>query len=160
MDALGSAGHALAKPQRARVIFLGVVDGLERLRADALDIPQVKELMRGDGRQRIERLLHHVGIEFDGGGVSVLHTTSSRPSREVIEKRVSVEWSIVHPTRSGGDNPVQRRDNLRHIVVGGVGVDDHAEVATGFVEVGFLKSADFDRRVDEAVIVRGVELIV
>ena len=48
--AFGGAGHAFAEPQRARVIFFGVVDGLERLRTDALHVPEMEEFVRGDGR--------------------------------------------------------------------------------------------------------------
>ncbi len=46
-------GDALAEPESAGVIFLGVVDRLERLRPDALHIPQMKELVR---RQIAERI--------------------------------------------------------------------------------------------------------
>ena len=99
-----------------------------------------------------------VGIQFDGGGVSVLHAAAGRAAREVIDEGVGVEGTVVHPTGGGGDDLVQRGDDLCHVVVGGVGVDDDAEVAAGFVEVGFLKVADLDRRVDQAVVIRGAEL--
>ena len=39
-------GHTFAEPERPGVIFFGVVDGFERLRPDALHIPQMKELVR------------------------------------------------------------------------------------------------------------------
>ena len=157
--AFGGAGHAFAEPQRARVIFFGVVHGLERLRADALDVPQMEEFVRGDAGERVQRLLHHVGIEFDGGGVGVLHAAARGAVGKVIEERVGVEGTIVHPTGGRGDNLVERGNDLGHVVVGGIGVDDHAEVAAGFVEVGFLKVPDLDGRVDQAVVIRGAVLV-
>ena len=52
--AFGRAGHAFAEPQRARVIFFGVVDRFERLRPDAFDIPEMEEFVRGNAGQRID----------------------------------------------------------------------------------------------------------
>ncbi len=42
------------------------------------------------------------------------------------------------------------------VVVGGVGIDDDAVVASAFIKINFPEVADLDRRVDEAVIVRSL----
>ena len=49
-------------------------------------------------------------------------------------------------------------DDFVGVVVGGVGVDDDAEVGSGLVEIGFPEIADFYGRVDEAVVIVRVEI--
>ena len=89
----------------------------------------------------------------------MLHAATGGAAREVIEEHVGVEGTVVHPSGGCGDNLVQGGDDLFHVVVGRVGVDDYAEVATGFVEIGLLEIADLDGRIDQAVVVRGVEVV-
>src|ERR1019366_9131312 len=152
-------GDAFAEPQGTSVIFFGVVHRLERLRTGALGVPEVGKFVRGDAGERVQRLLHHVGIEFNGGGVSVLHAAACGAVGKVIQERVGVEGTVVHPTGGRGDNLVERGHDLGHVVVGGIGVDDDAEAASGFVEVGLLKDPDFNWRVHQAVVVRGAVLL-
>src|ERR1019366_3971701 len=153
-------GHAFAEPQGTSVIFFGVVHRLERLRTGALGVPEVGKFVRGDAGERVQRLLHHVGIEFNGGGVSVLHAAACGAVGKVIQERVGVEGTVVHPTRGRSDNLVECGDEFCRVVVGGVGVDDDAEMAAGFVEVGLLKVSNLDGSVDQAVVVRGAVLVV
>ena len=82
------------------------------------------------------------------------------PARKVIKEHVAVEGTIVHPTGRSGDDFVQRGNNLCHVVVGGVGVDDDAKVSAAFVEVGLLKVADLDGRVDQTIVIGGGEFAV
>ena len=98
-----------------------------------------------------------VGVDFDGGGVGVLHASAGRAAREVIEEHVGVEGTIVHPTGGGGDDLVESGDDFVHVVVGGIGVDDDAEVAACLVEVGFLEVANLNGRIDQAVVIVGAE---
>src|SRR5579871_492190 len=91
------AGHAFAEPECACVIFLGVVNRLQRLRTNALHVPQMKKLMRSDCVDWIKSPADGLGIDVDSGGVSVLHATSSWPAREMVEEHVSAEGAIVHP---------------------------------------------------------------
>src|SRR5580704_10358039 len=74
------AGYSLGEPERARVHFLGVIHGLERLRANAFYVPGVKKLVRGDGRgggtrrrgyRRAIRVLHPAPADF-GVGAEVI----------------------------------------------------------------------------------------
>src|SRR5262249_38680526 len=113
---LNRAGHAFAKPQSTCVIFPGVVDGLQRLWANPLHIPEMEEFVRGDCVDRIKSSVNGLGIYVNGGGVSMLHATSRRPAREMVEERVCVEGTIVHPGNCGGDDLAHRRDHLVGIV--------------------------------------------
>ena len=47
-NAFDRAGHAFAEPKSPRVIFPGVVNRFQRLRADALDVPEMEEFVSGD----------------------------------------------------------------------------------------------------------------
>src|SRR5208282_5266909 len=91
-------------------------------------------------------------------GVRVLHAAATRAAGKVIEERVSIVGAVVHPTSRSGDNFVQRGDEFFHVVVGGIGVDDDAIVAAGLVEIGFGEVADFDGRINQAVVIRGREV--
>ena len=75
----------------------------------------------------------------------------------MVKKHVIVEGAIIHPTRLRRDDFVQLPDDVLHVVVGGVGIDNDAEVTASFVEVGFLEIAYLHRRVHQAVIVLGFE---
>src|SRR5215469_7149343 len=152
-DFFNRAGHAFTEPERAGVVFLGVIHGLQRLWTNALHIPEMKEFMRGHCVDWIKSLTDRVGADVDRARVSVLHAASRRPAREMVEERVSVERAIVHPGDRGDDDLADRRDELAGIVVSGIGVDDDTKVRTRFVEVDFMECADLYRRVDEPVVV-------
>src|SRR5262250_3026726 len=78
------AGHALAEPKSPRVVFLGVVNGLQRLRTNALHIPEMEKLMRSNRIDGIERPAERLGVDVDGSGVSMLHAASRGPAREMV----------------------------------------------------------------------------
>src|SRR5579872_2276465 len=88
----------------------------------------------------------------------MLHAPTGWSTREVIKKRVRVEWTIVHPGNCGINDLVKRGDDFVGVVVRRISVDDDAEVSTRFVEFEFVKKSNFDGRVDEAVVIVGVEL--
>ena len=114
--------------------------------------------MRRNAGQGIQRLLDRLRIQFDRGRVRVFHAAAPGTSREVIKESVGVERTVIHPGGGRSDNLVQSGDDLRHVVVRGIGIDDHAEVTAGLVEAGFLEISDLNGRVDQAVIVGGVQL--
>ncbi len=114
--------------------------------------------MCGNAGQGIQRVLQTVCIQVDGGGEGMLHAAASRAAREVINESVGVERTVVHPTGGGGDNLVQGGNDFCLVVVGGIGIDDYAEMAAGLVEVELIKVPDLDRRVNHAVVIRGSEL--
>ena len=147
------AGSAFAEPESLRVVLLRVIDRFERLRPDPLHIPEMKEFVGGDAGQRSKILLEQVGIDFDRGGVGVLHASAAGAAREMEEESVGIERTIVHPRHRRGDDPVQGRDDQCGIVVGWIRVDDHTEVPAGFVEVCLLEFAEFEGRVDESIVV-------
>src|SRR5579862_5901146 len=117
----------------------------------------MEKLVGGDGIEWVKTLLDGSGVDFDRGGVGVLHSASRRAAGKVVEKRVAVEGTVVHPAGRGGDDLVQRSDNFIGVVVGRIGVNDDAKVGAGLIEIFFLELADFDGRVDELVVVVGME---
>ena len=54
---------------------------------------------------------------------------------------------------------MERGNNLCQVEIPGVGVDNDAIVAASLVEIRFLKLADLDRRIDQAIVVRRGELL-
>ena len=48
---------------------------------------------------------------------------------------------------------MQHGGNLFHVVVAGFGVNHYAIMSAAFVEIGFLKCSDLDRRIDQPVII-------
>ena len=49
-------------------------------------------------------------------------------------------------------------DDLGHVVVRGIGIDNDPEVTAGLFEAGFLEISDLNGRINQAVIVGGVQL--
>src|SRR5579871_3980148 len=87
----------------------------------------------------------------------MFHASACGSVRKVIEERVRIEGTIVHPRSCRGDDLMQRGDNFRTIVVSGISVEDHAEVTSGLFEIRLLKIANLYGRVDQAVVIlRGV----
>ena len=52
----GSGVHSFAEPESSGVIFLGVIDRLKGLGADALYIPQMEELVGRDAGEDIQTI--------------------------------------------------------------------------------------------------------
>ena len=107
--------------------------------------------------ERIEAAFNLIRIEIDGRGIGVLHAAARGSAGKMIEERVAVEWPIIHPTDRAGNDFVESGNDFLRIVVSGIGVDDDTEMASGFVEVRFLKLTDLHGRVDETVVVVRVE---
>src|SRR5262249_32603098 len=82
------AGNAFAEPQGAGIHLVLIVDGLERLRTDTLDVPQVKELVGTDPRERQQAVTQAVGIDVNGGTVGVLHATGAIAAGKMVEEGV------------------------------------------------------------------------
>ena len=61
-------GEALVEPQKARVVLLGVVEGAKGAVADALDVPGVEELVRGQLGEALVALFVFEGQSSDVQG--------------------------------------------------------------------------------------------
>src|ERR1700727_3646198 len=90
----------------------------------------------------------------------MLHAATAGAAREMIEKCVTVERAIIHPTGRGRNNFVQCRYNFLHVIIGGIGIDDHAKVCARLVEIGFREIPEFDWRVDQTIIICGGKFFV
>ena len=55
---------------------------------------------------------------------------------------------------------MQPADDLCHVVVGGIGIHDHAIMSAAFVKIGFLKVAHFHGRIDQSIIIFRMETTV
>ena len=144
-DVPRGGGGAFAEPQRVGEIFFRVINGLERLWADALHIPQMKELVGGYIAQRIRIPSQPAGADFDGSRVSMLHAAASGAARKMIDKHIASERLVMHPVRGRRNQAPQHGHDLFHVVVGGIRVHDYSIVRGSLVEIGFLECADFYR---------------
>ncbi len=90
----------------------------------------------------------------------MFHAASRRPVREVVNEHVVVEGSIVHPTGGRGCDFMQHAYDLCHVVVGSIGIHDHAIMPAAFVKIGFLKVAYFYGRIDQSIIIFRIEMAV
>ncbi len=92
-------------------------------------------------------------VEIDGGRICVLHSAARRATRKMVEERVLLEGAIIHPADGGSHDFAEGIFDLIGLVVGGLGVDDDAEVRSGFVKVRFLKRAYFKWGVYESIVI-------
>ena len=98
-------------------------------------------------------MLNGCHIEIDGGRICVFHSATRRATRKMVEERVLLEGAIIHPADGGSDDLAKGIFDLIGLVVGGLGVDDDAEVGSGFVKVRFLKRAYFKRGVCKSIVI-------
>src|SRR5438876_11037246 len=101
--------HAFTEPKRRRVVLLRVINRLERLRPDAFHVPQVKKLVRGDRNEWAQVLLKVADRQVDSRAKSVFHA-SVRRIRSVVDEKVILEWTVVHPLGSAGNHTLDLRD--------------------------------------------------
>src|SRR3984893_4779907 len=118
----------------------------------------MEKFMRGDSLQRDGTLLERLGTDVDSGRKAVFHAAPRRPVREVVNEHVVVERSIVHPTGGRGCDLMQHAYDLCHVVVGGIGIHDHAIMSAALVKIGFLKVAYFYGRIDQSIIIFRIEM--
>jgi hypothetical protein len=71
----------------------------------------------------------------------------------MVQEQVGLKWLVGHPRGSCRHQASQRRDDLLNIVVGRIRVYHHAIVAAALVKIRFLKEADLNRGVHQAVVV-------
>src|SRR5207302_7431741 len=100
--------HTFTEPKRRRVVLLGVINRLERLRPDAFHVPQMKKLVRGDRNEWAEVLLKVANRQVDSRAKSVFHA-SVRRIRCVVDKNVILEGTVIHPSGSSSDDTFDRR---------------------------------------------------
>src|SRR3954454_13804396 len=105
-DSAGGAGHAFTEPQRSCVVLLRIVNRLERLWADTFDVPEMEEFVGREAGDVVKILLQQFGIDVDRSGIGVLHAASGRAAWEMIEERVAVEGTIIHPRNGCGHDVV------------------------------------------------------
>src|ERR1700735_1196147 len=90
----------------------------------------------------------------------MLHAATAGAAREMIEKHVAIEGTIIHPSGRCRNNFMESRYDFLHVVVGGIGVDNHAKVSARLVEIGFRKIPEFHGRVDQTIIISGRKFFV
>jgi len=76
---LDRIGDAFTEPQRVRVILLRIIHRLQRLRPDALHIPQVEELVRGHIGEGLRVVRQHTRVDINRSAVGVFHPSSAGP---------------------------------------------------------------------------------
>jgi hypothetical protein len=77
--------------------------------------------------------------------------------RKVIQKQVGGEGTILHPASAGRNDAANARDQFLQVVVCALCVDHHPVVPSSLVEILLDEAADFNRRIDQNIIVGGGE---
>src|SRR4051794_15870951 len=85
----------------------------------------------------------------------MLHASARGTAREMVEEDVLLEGAVVHPSDSRRDDSLKGLSDLIDFVIGGIGIDNDAEMRASFIEIRFLECADFYRRVHQAVVIFG-----
>src|SRR5215475_6749649 len=142
-DVLDRTGDALAEPQCACVVFTSVVDRFEALRTNSLHVPEMEKLVSSDIDERLGIVAEVLSVEFNRGGIRVLHAATTRTMGEMREKEIFLKRAVVHPTGCGGHDAVSIGCELWHVIVRTVRVHNHAVMPAAFVEIGFLKRTNF-----------------
>src|SRR5947199_3068902 len=90
----------------------------------------------------------------------MLHASTRGTAGEMVEEDVLLEGAVVHPSDSRRDDSLKGLSDLIDFVIGGIGIDNDAEMRASFIEIRFLECADFYRRVHQAVVTFSEESIV
>src|SRR5579883_858083 len=99
---------------------MNIVNGFESLRANSLDVPQVKELVRNGGLQPIPVIPKLGGRIAVGCPIAMLHPPSAIRLREMEDEGIEGKRNVTHQgSFSSGDlgNPIQetRRRIIRRM---------------------------------------------
>src|SRR3982074_485739 len=119
----------------------------------------MKEFVSGHGGELSGIRLQRGPAQFDSGGVRMLHAAIAAILREMKQEEVVLERTVLHPGGFGMHDFSERVGEAREIGEVRSGMNHDAIVAAILGESRFLKLAEFDGRVDESVIVWGLELI-
>jgi hypothetical protein len=154
------ARHALDDPERPRVVLAGVVERAERLRAEALHVPQMEELVRDE--------LEEILVAFpagEGGGRreergrrAVLQTAAGAAGQHEHERVVGV-WQAAEERGIGGHDAPGVALEVVQVDDARVGSAPHGELVPPprHLELAHRPGADVDGRVDELVEIVGHE---
>src|SRR5579884_621644 len=75
---------------------MNIVNGFESLRANSLDVPQVKELVRNGGLQPIPVIPKLGGRKADGCPIAMLHPPSAVRLREMEDEGIDGNRNVTH----------------------------------------------------------------
>ena len=129
--------------------------GSSDCRPNALDVPQVEELVRADAGDRHHAAAQALGVDLDCRSVSVLHAACAMALRKVIKKGVLVEGSISHPVHCGVRDLAYRILQLAGIVVVRVAMYHNVVGSAILLKFGLLKDADLSGTVHHFVVAVG-----
>src|SRR5437868_6620585 len=83
----------------------------------------------------------------------MLHSAIERLVRKVVDEQVRTKGTVIHPLDLSTRNAPDMGYQLLHIVVGTIGVYDDSEMPATLVKIGFGKTPQLHRRVDQLVVV-------
>src|SRR5882724_1445079 len=119
----------------------------------------MEELVRGHGGELSGIRLQRGTAEFNGGRVGVLHAAVTTILWEMEEKEVVLERAVLHPGGLSVNDLPERVGEAGQITEIGGGMDHDTVMAAILDERRFLELAEFDGRIDEGVVVWGLEFI-
>src|SRR5690349_9016852 len=112
----------------------------------------MKKLMRARRFQALQ-ILEVISRVIDSRRVGVLHATTCRSMRKVINEGIGIEWPIVHPPNLSRGDLLQRIHNGLQAVISGIGIDDDAILRSVLREITFCELAQLDRAVHKPIVV-------
>src|SRR6266851_408941 len=118
----------------------------------------MEELGRGHGGELPGIRLERGSAQFDGGRVGVLHAAITTILWEMEEKEVVLERAVLHPGGLSVNDLPERVGKAGQITEIGGGMDHDPVMAAILRERRFLELAEFDGRIDERVVVWGLEV--
>ncbi len=146
-------GEAFGEPQFAGHVGALEIEGFERLRADALDVPGVEKLVR-HGADHLRRAGFQIARAADHGGVAMLHAVAAGVGHVVQQEGVVAV--IVFGKRAedafflGHHHLAQAGEGGRLLVRPAV-VQGHAKLRIAHLPFGQVMIAEFHRAIHHAV---------
>src|SRR3954466_2952436 len=147
------AVYPFAEPEGWRVTFFRVVNRFERLRTNALHIPEVEKFMRGDADELVETSIEVLPGQSNRGAVGVLHPATTGRFGKMINEHVVLKRTVVHPCCLRSDYALDRGNDLVEDALSIISIYDHAIFSAGRIEVPLTEIADLHWRVNKLVVV-------
>src|ERR1700716_1941481 len=118
----------------------------------------MEELVGGHGGELSWIRLQGRPAQFDGGGVSMLHPAIAAILGKMEEEEGVLERTILHPGGLSVNDPPGRVGEAREIAEVRSCVNHDAVMSAILGERRFLELAEFDRGIDERVVIGSLEV--
>src|SRR5262249_46021981 len=139
-------GYPFSEPECTRVLLAGVVNRLERSRADTFNVPEMKEFMCCNAGKGLTRR------NIDRSAVGVVHAAASslRRSADMEDEQVIFKWCAAHQLQLVGANFAHHRFDVGLLPI--VAMNYDGDRMRTVLDVDDLECTDFNRIIGERVV--------